>query len=54
MHGGIALAMFYNTDDVSKLPLVVSAAKKFELAIKSKAKYTTMWDLDILLSYMVK
>ncbi|KAA6395487.1 MAG: hypothetical protein EZS28_008986 [Streblomastix strix] len=53
-HGGIALAMFYNTDDVSKLPLVVSAAKKFELAIKSKAKYTTMWDLDILLSYMVK
>jgi hypothetical protein len=52
MHGGIALAMFFNIDDVSKSPIVTSAAKKFELAIQSKSKYATMWDLDLLLSFI--
>ncbi|KAA6380032.1 MAG: hypothetical protein EZS28_024443 [Streblomastix strix] len=53
MHGGIALAMFFNIDDVSKSPIVTSAAKKFELAIRSKSKYATMCDQDKLLSFIV-
>ncbi|KAA6382519.1 MAG: hypothetical protein EZS28_021954 [Streblomastix strix] len=52
MHGGIALVMFFDIDDVSKFPIVTSAAKKFELSIQSKSKYATMWDLDLLLSFI--
>jgi hypothetical protein len=33
MHGGIALGMLSNTEDVGKHPLVNAAAKRFELAI---------------------
>ncbi|KAA6357614.1 MAG: hypothetical protein EZS28_046859 [Streblomastix strix] len=52
MHGGIAFAMYFNAEDVSKSPIVTSTAKKFDLAIQSKQKYATLWDLDLLLSYV--
>ncbi|KAA6380691.1 MAG: hypothetical protein EZS28_023780 [Streblomastix strix] len=52
MHEGIALAIFFNIDDVCKSSIVTSAAKKFKLAIQSKSKYATMWDLDLLLSFI--
>ncbi|KAA6373434.1 MAG: hypothetical protein EZS28_031040 [Streblomastix strix] len=54
MHGVIALVMLPNTEEIGKHPLVNAAAKKFELAIQSKSKYTTIWDLDILLVHIVK
>ncbi|KAA6367582.1 MAG: hypothetical protein EZS28_036891, partial [Streblomastix strix] len=54
MHGGIALGMLFDTEDVSKHPLVNATAKRFEFAIQNKSKYTTMWDLDILLSHILK
>ncbi|KAA6401854.1 MAG: hypothetical protein EZS28_002615 [Streblomastix strix] len=52
IHGVIALAMYSIIDDVSKSPIVTSAAKKFEFAVRSKSKYATMWDLDLLLSFI--
>ncbi|KAA6395310.1 MAG: hypothetical protein EZS28_009160 [Streblomastix strix] len=52
MHKGTALAMFINLGYVSKSPIIISAAKKFEVATQSKSKYATMRDLDLLLSFI--
>ncbi|KAA6393180.1 MAG: hypothetical protein EZS28_011293 [Streblomastix strix] len=51
-NGGIALATFYNTDDVSQSPIVTSAAKKFELANCNRTQNATMCDLGRLISYI--
>ncbi|KAA6377655.1 MAG: hypothetical protein EZS28_026818 [Streblomastix strix] len=52
IYKGIALAIFFNTDEVSKSSIIIFAAKKFELAIWNKSKQEAIQDLDLLLSFI--
>ncbi|KAA6372348.1 MAG: hypothetical protein EZS28_032127 [Streblomastix strix] len=54
MRGVNVLAKFLNADDVCKSPIVNSATKGFELAIRRKSKYATKCNLDLLLSYIAE